>query len=73
LSINPWLIVGMAADYQQKVLRFERVGDMEMAARYDYMLQALEELAGIYLHDDPTYFLWGQGNVEYETEYYATA
>lgn len=64
-SVDPWLIVGLAARYQQDYAMFEKSNMATMADQADYMLTAMQEIAGLALHGDKTYFTWGPGNEEY--------
>ena len=64
-SVNPWMVIALAAFYKQEREMFERLGQDRLAFQSDYMLSAMEELAGLHLHNDKTYFTYGPGNDEY--------
>ena len=64
-SIDPWLIVGLAAFYEHEYHMFDKAGMNTMADQMDYMLTALQEIAGLALHNDKNYFTFGEGNEEY--------
>lgn len=64
-GIDPWLIIGLAASYQQMIADYDAAGMDEMATQCDQMLLAMQHLAGMALFDDKDYFTFGPGNEEY--------
>jgi hypothetical protein len=63
--VDPWIIVGMAAKCRLDLDAFEKAGLTQCAMQSDYMLGALETMAGMILHNDADYFTFGPGFEEY--------
>lgn len=65
LLVDPWLIVGMAAHCRQEMETFDEAGMVQCSMQSDYMLGALQTLAGLILYNDAEYFTFGSGFDEY--------
>lgn len=62
--VNPWEIIALACHYQQEIDLFDSHGMHKQADEADWKLTALQELVGLMLYNDPTYYTWGPGNEE---------
>lgn len=65
LLVDPWLIVGLAAHCRNEMEMYEKAGLHQCSMQSDYMLGAMQTLAGLILYHDPNYFTFGPGSDEY--------
>lgn len=64
-NVDPWLVIGLAAYYENEMKTFEAEGHYAVAHHFCTMLTALQQLAGLITHKDETYYTFGPGNIEH--------